>query len=92
MKKIYALLAVFVLTLSSCDDFLDVNRDPNNPQFIPLENRLVGAITMTNGASMWRGAREIAAVVQYAASGSAQNNPETWRFTASYFFWQNAHS
>ena len=92
MKKIYALLAVFVLTLSSCDDFLDVNRDPNNPQFIPLENRLVGAITMTNGASMWRGAREIAAVMQYAASGSAQNGPETWRFTASYFFWQNAYT
>ena len=92
MKKIYLLLAVFIISVSSCDNFLDVNLDPNNPQSIPLENRLVGAITMTNGAAQWRGAREITAVTQYAASGAVQNNPETWRFMASYFFWQNAYT
>lgn len=91
MKKIYLLLAVFIILVSSCDDFLDVNLDPNNPQSIPLENRLVGSITMTSGAAQWRGAREITAVTQYAASGRAQNNPETWRFT-NYFFWQNAYT
>lgn len=93
MKKLSIFLVVLLgLTISACDEFLDVNADPNNPQFIPLENRLIGAITMTNGASMWRAAREITAVTQYAAAGTATNGPETWRFTASYFFWQNAYT
>jgi hypothetical protein len=92
MKKIYLTLIVFIFTVMSCDNFLDVNLDPNNPQSIPLENRLVGTITMTNGAAQWRGTREITAVMQYAASGSAANGPETWRFTPSYFFWQNAYT
>ncbi len=93
MKKIYfIILSISMLTITSCNDFLDVNADPNNPQIIPLENRLIGSITMTNGAAMWRGAREISAVTQYGASGVASAGPETWRFTASYFFWQNAYT
>lgn len=93
MKRLsIVVLTAFGLLLSACQDFLDVNADPNNPQEIPLESRLVGAITMTNGAAMWRGSREITAVSQYAASGSATNSPETWRFTSSYFFWQNSYT
>lgn len=94
MKRIilYFLLIVMGLTASSCQDFLDINDDPNNPQSIPLESRIIGAITMTNGASMWRAAREIAAVCQYAAAPTASNGAETWRFTASNFFWQNAYT
>lgn len=88
----YLFLAVALLATSSCEDFLDVNADPNNPQYIPVESRLIGAITMSNGASMWRGAREIAAVCQYAAAGTASSGAETWRFTASNFFWQNAYT
>jgi hypothetical protein len=55
----------------------------------------VGAITTTNGASMWRGARETAAVMQYASTKGttgSRRNAETWRFTASYFVWQNAYT
>jgi len=92
MKHLAYILVFISLLISSCDSFLDVNADPNNPQYIPVEGRLVGAITMTNGASMWRASREIAAVCQYAAAGTASNGPETWRFTASYFFWQNAYT
>lgn len=93
MKRvIYSLFLAMGLLLGSCQDFLDINNDPNNPQNIPLENRLIGAITMSNGASMWRGAREITAVTQYAAAGVASSGAETWRFTASNFFWQNAYT
>ena len=91
----YSLYIVFFALAflgSACQDFLDVNADPNNPQAIPLESRLVGAITMSNGASMWRAAREIAAVCQYASAPTATNAAETWRFTASNFFWQNAYT
>lgn len=88
----YIFLIASVLIIHSCQDFLDVNADPNNPQNIPLESRLVGAITMSNGASMWRAAREVAAVCQYASAPTATNAAETWRFTASNFFWQNAYT
>lgn len=93
MKKLlYTFLVTGLLIASGCSDFLDINDDPNNPQSIPLESRLIGSITMTNGASMWRASREITAVCQYAASGNATAGAETWRFTASNFFWQNAYT
>ena len=41
---------------------------------------------------MWRAAREIAAVCQYATAPTATNAAETWRFSASNFFWQNAYT
>ena len=93
MKRLsIVVLTAFGLLLSACQDFLDINADPNNPQEIPIESRLIGAITMTNGAAMWRGTREVTAVCQYAASGSATSGAETWRFTSSYFFWQNSYT
>ncbi|MBU6168786.1 MAG: RagB/SusD family nutrient uptake outer membrane protein [Bacteroidetes bacterium] len=93
MKRLtYFILFSLAFLSNSCKDFLDVNADPNNPQAIPLESRLVGAITMSNGASMWRAAREIAAVCQYASAPTATNAAETWRFSASNFFWQNAYT
>jgi hypothetical protein len=93
MKRISVLFLVAIALLgSACQDFLDVNADPNNPQNIPLESRLIGAITMSNGASMWRAAREVAAVCQYASAPTATNAAETWRFSASNFFWQNAYT
>ncbi|AKQ47079.1 hypothetical protein TH63_17835 [Rufibacter radiotolerans] len=99
MKKRYinikAFLVATLLVSTSCDDYLDVNKDPNLPTIVPAHSRLVGAITTTNGASMWRGAREIAAVTQYASTANVatgtNRNAEQWRFTASYFFWQNAY-
>lgn len=81
-------------SFSSCKKFLDVNKDPNNPTQIPAHTRLIGAITTTNGASMWRGTRELVGVMQYGATKlttGTNRNAETWRFTASYFFWQNAY-
>lgn len=88
------IIPVALLLASSCKKFLDVNKDPNNPTEMPAHNRLIGAITTTNGASMWRGAREIAGVTQYGVTKlttGTNRNAETWRFTASYFFWQNAY-
>ncbi|WP_374164991.1 SusD/RagB family nutrient-binding outer membrane lipoprotein [Arcticibacter sp. MXS-1] len=85
---------VMVMSLLACNSYLDVNVDPDNPTKVPAASRIVGAITLTNGAAMWRGAREVAAVSQYAATKlttGSNLNAETWRFTASYFFWQNAY-
>lgn len=94
MRTIYKLFLGLALsfTATSCEEFLDVNADPNNPSYIPVENRIIGAITMSNGASQWRASREIAAVVQYAASGLRASGAETWNFSASNFFWQNAYT
>lgn len=95
MNKIsYVIISVSLLATSSCKKFLDVNKDPNNPTALPAHTRLIGAITTTNGASMWRGAREIAGTTQYGVTKlltGTNRNAETWRFTASYFFWQNAY-
>jgi hypothetical protein len=99
MKKRYiqikVLLVATLLFGSACDDYLDINKDPNLPTIVPAHSRLVGAITTTNGASMWRGSREIVAVTQYASTANVatgtNRNAEQWRFTASYFFWQNAY-
>lgn len=93
-KLIYIVVSVALLSAGSCKKFLDVNKDPNNPTEMPAHNRLIGAITTTNGASMWRGEREIAGVTQYGVTKlltGTNRNAETWRFTASYFFWQNAY-
>ncbi|WP_128548027.1 SusD/RagB family nutrient-binding outer membrane lipoprotein [Larkinella soli] len=88
-------LLATVLFATSCQEYLDVNKDPNNPTQVPAASRLVGAITTTNGAAMWRGAREIAGVTQYGVTKlttGTNRNAETWRFTASYFLWQNAYT
>ncbi|MGY0037545.1 hypothetical protein [Pedobacter sp. NJ-S-72] len=67
--KILSILSLAALTLNtSCKKYLDVNTDPNNPTSVSAANRLVGAITTTSGASMWRGSREIAGLVQYGAT------------------------
>jgi hypothetical protein len=92
--KLFLIIAIISLSLGSCKKYLDVNRDPSNPSQVPAHARLIGAITTTNGASMWRGAREIAGVVQYGTTrllDGTNRNAEQWRFTSSYFFWQNAY-
>jgi SusD family. len=94
MKQTIILFLIAGLLLSACKKYLDVNRDPSNPSQVPAHARLVGAITTTNGSSMWRGAREIAGVTQYGTTrflDGTNRNAEQWRFTSSYFFWQNAY-
>ncbi|MEX1193222.1 MAG: SusD/RagB family nutrient-binding outer membrane lipoprotein [Brumimicrobium sp.] len=94
LKKYGSILLIIFLGIS-CDDFLDVNEDPNLPSVVPTEDRLIGAIRATNGASQWRATREVSAVVQYGTTRNTTGgffNAETWRFTSSYFFWQNAYT
>ena len=95
MKRRYKEIIILVLGIfflaTSCKKYLDVNKDPNNPSKVSAANRLVGAITTSNGAAMWRGAREIAAVAQYGVAKNVPGVAETWRFTASYFLMQNAY-
>ncbi|MCC9136759.1 SusD/RagB family nutrient-binding outer membrane lipoprotein [Pontibacter silvestris] len=96
-KRYFKIKLLFIASLlfnTSCESYLDINDDPNLPTSVPAHSRLVGAITTSNGASMWRGSREVAGVTQYVATAlttGTNRNAETWRFTASYFFWQNAY-
>jgi len=93
-QMIYFTLITGLVILSSCEKYLDVNDDPNNPTKVSAANRIAGAITTSNGAAQWRGTREIAGVMQYGLTGltaGSNRNAETWRFTASYFLWQNAY-
>ncbi|KAI9550490.1 hypothetical protein GHT06_003667 [Daphnia sinensis] len=72
----------------------DVNKDPNNPTKISAASRLIGAITTSNGSAMWRGSREVAGLTQYGTTKlitGANASAEQWRFTSSYFLWQNAY-
>jgi hypothetical protein len=93
-KKItYIFLSVLLLS-TSCKKYLDVNKDPNNPSKISAASRLVGAITTSNGSAMWRGSREVTGLTQYGVTKlatGANMAAETWRFTSSYFLWQNAY-
>ncbi|MNK05657.1 Starch-binding associating with outer membrane [compost metagenome] len=94
-KKGLAFLVLGVLLLnSSCKKFLDVNVDPTNPTKVSAANRLVGAITTSNGAALWRGSREITGLTQYGVTRlltGTNRNAETWRFTSAYFAWQNTY-
>lgn len=82
------------LTFTSCEKYLDVNADPNNPAKVEAASRIAGAITTSSGAAQWRGTREIAGVMQYGGIKDASSGgyaAVNWRFTASYFLWQNAY-
>ncbi len=87
---VLTLLSLFFLDIS-CKKYLDVNEDPNNPTDVAPEKRLVGAITLSNGAAMFRGSREVVAICQYGCA-EFQGAAETWRMTSAYFFWQNAYT
>ncbi|MHA4808622.1 SusD/RagB family nutrient-binding outer membrane lipoprotein [Flavitalea flava] len=89
-KGIAAILFSGLMLSVSCKKYLDVNKDPNNPSVVSAANRLVGAITTSNGAAMWRGAREVAAITQYGCA-KTRNNAETWRMTSAYFLMQNTY-
>jgi hypothetical protein len=98
MKNKYNILVCLILGMTlfttSCKKYIDVNKDPNNPTKITAANRLVGAITTSNGAALWRGTREISGLVQYGVTKlktGTNLNAETWRFTSGYFLWQNAY-
>ena len=87
-KILIALLLLLTVTYS-CDDFLDVNDDPDAPSTVALDLRLEPMIRLSNGAAMWRGTREIAAVMQYVGGINSGNAADCWKFTSANFVWQN---
>lgn len=93
-KIIMSITVMATLFNTSCKKYIDVNKDPNNPTKVSAANRLVGAITTSNGAALWRGTREITGLTQYGVTKlktGTNLNAETWRFTSGYFLWQNAY-
>ena len=93
-NSLYIALAATSLGLGSCQKFLDVNEDPNNPSKVEAASRIAGAITTSSGAAQWRASREVAGVTQYGAIQSASSggySATNWRFTSGYFAWQNAY-
>ncbi len=47
MKKVSIILALIVLTFSSCDEFLDINENPNFPQDVSDELLLTASLVST---------------------------------------------
>lgn len=88
-KKIIALL-LLVSVAFSCEDYLDINDDPNAPANVALDLRIKPTILLTSGAAMWRGTREVVAVMQYMAHRQKGQAADCWKFTNQYFVWQNA--
>jgi len=88
IRKITVLLLLVTIAYS-CDDYLDVNDDPNAPSNIALDLRLKPVILLANGAAMWRGTREVAAIEQYVASREPGRTADSWKFDNYYFIWQN---
>ena len=88
LKKILIMLFLVTITFS-CEDYLDINDDPNAPANVSLDLRLKPVILLTHGAAQWRGTRETSAVVQYVAGRQAALNADTWNITNRNFFWQN---
>ena len=95
MKNRYKEISILVLGIfflsTSCKKYLNVNKDPNNPSQVSAANRLVGAITTSNGAALFRGSREVNAITQYGCAEN-RNSAETWRMTNAYFIWQNTYT
>ncbi len=87
-KKIIALLLLVSLTFS-CEEYLDINDDPNAPADVALDLRLKPTILLANGAAMWRGTREVVAITQNMANRQPGQAPDCWKFTNQYFIWQN---
>ena len=87
-KKIIILLLLVTVTFS-CEDYLDVNDDPNAPSNVAIDLRLKPVILLSNGAAQWRASREIMLVTQYGASKERGASAETWKFTNLYMAWQN---
>ena len=87
--KIIIVLLLLVSTTISCEEYLDVNDDPNAPSNVSIDLRLQPVILLTNGAAQWRSSREVMLVTQYGASSERGAASETWKFTNRYFNWQN---
>lgn len=87
-KKLIILL-LLVTGSFSCEDYLDINDDPNAPSNVAIDLRLKPTILLSNGAAQWRGSREVMLVTQYGASKDQGAASETWNFNNRYFIWQN---
>ncbi len=59
-----------VLFFASCEDYLDVNRDPNNPTEVPL-NLLMSQASFRTGNNIQRAGNITSYYVQYLASPNA---------------------
>ncbi|WP_192823180.1 SusD/RagB family nutrient-binding outer membrane lipoprotein [Rufibacter sp. LB8] len=76
------LLAAFMLSVSSCDEFLDVNQDPNSPTKAPISQVLTSATVSTafvNGSDLHR----YTSLLMQQLSGQAGNTVQT-RFYQQY--------
>jgi hypothetical protein len=85
MKKKILAVALAVITLSSCDDFLDINKNPNQTTISTPELVLAGALNTTAGqlfpnqmGAMWAG--------QWAPSGDVSGfvQEKTYDFNNTY--------
>ena len=70
MKKITLLLSLFIFLLTSCESFLDVNKDPNNPAVV--EDYLLLPAAQVSVASVY--SADFGVIGSFWAQHWAQNN------------------
>jgi hypothetical protein len=78
MKNTFKLLPVLLLTtilFVSCEEFLDVNTDPNNPPTAPIDGLLVRT-TLETGRNTYRVGEVTSSFVQYLASPNPAYGPD----------------
>jgi hypothetical protein len=72
----YILLGVMLMFSVSCDDFVDINADPNNPT-VPQLNLLLPSTQLSIVGSFDQVNRGASAVVQHTGAGSLNRYDQT---------------
>lgn len=67
MKIKLIVILVFIGALSGCDDYLDINKDPNNPTTVPITG-LMSTVTLRTGNNIQSVGDFTSYFVQYLAS------------------------
>jgi len=94
MNNIFKLLPVLVLTsvlFVSCNDFLDVNTDPNNPPSAPIDGLLVRT-TLETGRNTYRVGEITSSFVQHLASPNPAYGPDIQDNVSYGVIWSSLYS
>jgi hypothetical protein len=70
-----AICGALLFSLSSCDDFLDVNTDPNRIADAPLSTQLTGTITATS-SNHFQAGFTVSSITQQVASAGANGSAD----------------
>jgi hypothetical protein len=83
-------ILVLIGTLSGCDDYLDINKDPNNPTTVPITG-LMSTVTLRTGNNLQRVGDFTSYFVQYLAGPNADGETDTHKEVPYDNAWYNIY-